>query len=234
MNFFHVVDSDYEYFLQSQRTNRNPQKSKATQQGPTSSSLVAEYVPRSETGTFRTSLSHKSSERGSYAEINKPTEGTFPRNPILSAFKEALEGESPEVGALNMENSGEEALEATLGDVPGDSITSDPTPEPPLQSEPLPLVRTIPLTNTSPTLSSEELAVLKKDNPLAYLKAILSARESLTDKSVSASTASGEKDPNDPCNTLLKKLKTTFFGADLFQVLKSNIMANHDLKALLK
>lgn len=225
-----VVDSDYACFLQPQQIQTQTQKSKSAERSHTSSSPVAEYVPRSDTGTFRTSLSHKSSERGSNTEINNPSGGTLPQNPTLPAFEEHSEGESPVLEALDTWDFGEGAPEATLGDTLRVSTTAL-APEPTQHSEASSPGRIVPSTSTGPTLSSEESAVMKKDNPLAYLKAIINARGSSTEKSISASTASGDMDPND---ALLRKLKAKFFDADLFQVLKSNNLAIYDLRALLK
>lgn len=198
---------------------------------------MAEYTPHSETATFRPSLSHKSSERGSNAEINKPSEGIPPQNPALSAFEEASEGASPEIEVVHVEDSSEEAPEAPLGDAldgadakaagePENSIsdepeTSTPIPDPLLSSKPPSPIKSIPSTSAGPGLSYEDLATMKKDNPLAYLRAIINARESSTDKSVSVSNASEDKAPK-------------FFDVDLFQLLESNNMSCYDLKNILK
>lgn len=90
------------------------------------------------------------------------------------------------------------------------------------------------LTSIGPCLSSEDFAKLKQDNPLAYLRSIISARESSTDKSVSILTTSGDKSPSDPCNALLQKLKAKIFDVDLFQLLENNNLASYELKNLLK
>lgn len=154
----------------------------------------------------------------------------MPQNPTLPVFEEHSEGESPTLEALDTGDLGEEEPEAPLGDTLRVSTTA-PAPEPTQRSEASSPGRTIPSTSTGPALSSEELAVLKKDNPLAYLNAIINARGSSTKKSVSTSTASGNLDPN---NALLKKLKAKFFDVDLFQVLKNNNLAIYDLRDLLE
>lgn len=69
---------------------------------------------------------------------------------------------------------------------------------------------------------------------MAYLKAIRSSKESSSDKSISASTASGGRSSTDPCNALLQKIKAKIFDVDMFFLLERDSLTSFALKELLK
>lgn len=81
-------------------------------------------------------------------------------------------------------------------------------------------------------LSAEKLAILKRSQPLEYLKAMLSCRESSSDKSLSTS-ASEDQPLSTPTDEVLSKIKDKVFKGDLFLLLLDDPSALLTLKALL-
>lgn len=72
------------------------------------------------------------------------------------------------------------------------------------------------LTENIAALSLEELETLKKSKPVEYLKAIISARGSSTEKSRSTSITSGGQSTSKSDDELLLKIKENAFDIDLF------------------
>lgn len=91
-----------------------------------------------------------------------------------------------------------------------------------------------PSTGTTVAFSLEELETLKKNKPTKYLKVIMSARGSSSDKCSSSSTVSGSQSTNKPTDELLKKIKEKAFDVNLLQVLQNNPTACFGIKDLLK
>lgn len=88
-------------------------------------------------------------------------------------------------------------------------------------------------TGTTEGLSSEELAVLKQSQPHKYLKAMLSRRESLSERSLSSYTTSEDKPLSNPMDKALLKIKEKIFKSDIFLLLLDDPYALVSLKTLL-
>lgn len=88
-------------------------------------------------------------------------------------------------------------------------------------------------TGTTGGLSSEELAALKQSQPLEYLKAMLSRRESSYEKSFNTSAASEDQSSSKPMDEALSKIKEKIFKGDLFLLLLVDRSAPLSLKTLL-
>ena len=69
--------------------------------------------------------------------------------------------------------------------------------------------------------TKEDLALLKRKNPLGYLTSILEGRESSSDQS--ASTASGKSTSTSPLEEALQKVKAQLFKRDLMLTLEGNL-----------
>lgn len=81
--------------------------------------------------------------------------------------------------------------------------------------------------------SSEELAILKRNQPLEYLKVMLSYKESSSKKSLSTATTSDDQPSSTPTDEVLSKIKEKVFKGDLFLLLLTDPYAPLTLKALL-
>lgn len=86
-------------------------------------------------------------------------------------------------------------------------------------------------TSSTRGLSAERLAILKRNQPLEYLKAMLSYRENSSEKSLS--TASVYKPLSTPADEVLSKIKDKIFKGDLFLLVLVDPYAPLTLKALL-
>ena len=76
--------------------------------------------------------------------------------------------------------------------------------------------------------------LLKRNNPLGYLNAILEGRESSSDQSHDASTASGKSTSTSPLEEALQKVKAQLFKRDLMLTLEGEPTAPSFLKNTLK
>ena len=63
--------------------------------------------------------------------------------------------------------------------------------------------------------TKEDLVLLKRNNPLGYLNAILEGREISSDQIHDASTASGKSTSTSPLEEALQKVKAQLFKRDL-------------------
>lgn len=93
---------------------------------------------------------------------------------------------------------------------------------------------TTPSTRNIVVLSSEELGALKKSKPSEYLKAIINARGSSTEKSPSTSSMSGGQSTSKSGDKLLLKIKEKAFDVDLFHLLENETTTFFGIKDLLK
>lgn len=69
---------------------------------------------------------------------------------------------------------------------------------------------------------------------MEYLKAIISATESSSEKSPHVSMVSGRKPISDPINAILLKIKEKAFDVDVFELLESDSSTSSVIKDLLK
>lgn len=81
-------------------------------------------------------------------------------------------------------------------------------------------------------LSAEKLAILKRSQPLEYLKAMLNFKESSSDQSRNTSV-SKDQPSSTPAGEVLSKIKDKVFKGDLFLFLLADPSAPLTLKALL-
>lgn len=88
------------------------------------------------------------------------------------------------------------------------------------------------LTSSIGGLFAERLAILKRSQPLEYLKAMLSCGKSSSDKSLSTSV-SEDQPSSTPEDEVLSKIKDEVFKGDLFLLLLVDPSALLTLKALL-
>lgn len=86
---------------------------------------------------------------------------------------------------------------------------------------------------TTGGLSSKELAALNQSQPLEYLKAMLSRRESSSERSLSTSITSEDQASSKPLDEALLNIKENIFKGDLFLLLLANPSAPLSLKTLL-
>ncbi|XP_050876613.1 uncharacterized protein LOC127080326 [Lathyrus oleraceus] len=110
-----------------------------------------------------------------------------------------------------------------IKDIPMTKITSDGAKR-----------TTVPSTENTDALSSEELEALKKSKPVKYLKAIIIARGSSIEKSPSTSTVSGGQSTIKSGDELLLKIKENSFDVDLLQLLENDTTTCFGIKDLLK
>lgn len=82
-------------------------------------------------------------------------------------------------------------------------------------------------------LSAEELTILKRSQPLEYLKAMLSYRESSSEKILSTASASDGQPSSTHADEVLSKIKGKIFKGDLFLLLLVDPSALLTLRALL-
>lgn len=98
-----------------------------------------------------------------------------------------------------------------------------------------PIMEDVPTTEVSTSstggLSAEKLAIMKRSKPLEYLKAMLSFRESSSDKILSTSV-SEDQPSRTPAYEVLSKIKDKVFKGDLFLLLLADPSAPLTLKAL--
>ena len=80
--------------------------------------------------------------------------------------------------------------------------------------------------------TKEALALMKQQNPLGYLTAILEGRESSPDHSVS--TASGKSTSTSPLDEALQKVKAQIFKRDLMLTLEGEPTSPSFLKTTLR
>lgn len=88
-------------------------------------------------------------------------------------------------------------------------------------------------TSSTRGLSAEELNILKRSQPLKYLKAMLSCRESSSEKSLSTASTSDDQPLSTPADEVLSKIKENIFKGDLFMMLLVDPSAPLTLRALL-
>src|ERR1051325_12053619 len=82
-----------------------------------------------------------------------------------------------------------------------------------------------------PQTAEEELANLKRNDPIGYMKAKLAQRDTPLSKAGAGSTA--DSMPSDDRVVLLHKIRRTIFDVDLFEVLKKDSTACYTMKELL-
>lgn len=82
-------------------------------------------------------------------------------------------------------------------------------------------------------LSAERLVILRRSQPLEYLTAMLSCRESSSEKSLSIASVSGDQPSSTPTDEVLSKIKDKIFKGDLLLLLLVDPSAPLTLKALL-
>lgn len=75
---------------------------------------------------------------------------------------------------------------------------------------------------------------MKKNKLAEYLKAIMSAQASSTEKISSSSTASGSRSTVEPADQLLQWIKEQAFDVNLTQVMERNINSSYGIKDMLK
>ena len=93
----------------------------------------------------------------------------------------------------------------------------------------VPVNKSVPSTRS---ITKEDLALLKQQNPLGYLTAILEGRESSSDHSVS--TASEKSTSTSPLDEVLQKVKAQIFKKDLMLTLEGEPIAPSFLKTTLR
>ena len=82
--------------------------------------------------------------------------------------------------------------------------------------------------------SVEEMKLLKKTNPMQYIKLFRSIKDLMTESSCpSLTTASSDTSTDESNEALLQKIKDTVFGADLFELVKTNATAGNIMRKLI-
>lgn len=86
-------------------------------------------------------------------------------------------------------------------------------------------------TSSTRGLSAERLAILKRSQPLEYLKTMLSCRESSSEKSLSMASVFEGQPSSTPADEVLSKIKDKVFKGDLFLLILVDPFAPLTLKA---
>ncbi|CAK8560350.1 unnamed protein product [Lathyrus sativus] len=183
--------------------------------------------------------SHDSADKDQPSETSSSTTDGEDKNEMnmdYASQDETLEQEEPKdtspPGSPNQSNDAHKNPEITDSLANIEQPTAKTAPE--IEKETAKTATAKPTSSPNNSLSQEELAEMKKTNPLARLKLMISTRGSSTDKCSSSSTISGGSTPLETVDGVLQQLKVKLAEADLFEALEKNFVHGYGIKSLLK
>lgn len=140
---------------------------------------------------------------------------------------------------MEEENEGNQTPVPVGNDDEGSEERKDDTGEGHAQNQTLvtPTIKVIPMggvsTSSTRGLSAERLTILKRSQPVEYLKTMLSCRESSSKKSISTASRSKDQPSSTPADEVLSKIKDKIFKGGLFLLMLADPSAPLTLKPLL-